>query len=553
MINDYIEEDGVLLASQPQEFKLELYKHQLVSIYMLEKFELEQERDISTSFCNKVLLSRVGIFADKTGYGKTYSMVAMILRDKMEWNIMESFDESIYNYISYNNIISTHTNISYNKIDCNLIIANQSIIKQWMVCFNYTPLDVFSITTKKQARKVNPMEYDVIICSPTMFSEFFNRFKYYAWKRFIYDEPGYNKISGAMKYNIIAGFYWFITATPKLLKTKKAKSNYNFIKKIFTLDSDTFNNLIVKNSDEFILTSISLPDIAYIKHNYYKPVYNIVNGIVDANVCRLIESNNIQNAINSLGGNEYSNIYSLIKDKIKKNIEMIDYSLKNPQITDADKEILEKRKEKTREKYNKLQEKLIQSMNENNCPICISNYDNPVLLSCCQNIFCGKCILKWLKDNKSCPMCRQTTRLSEIHKINNKDINSEDNQREIIKTKDQIILDIFNNNPLSKVIITSCFSNSFDSTKQLLIENHINYIEIRGTTRTRNKILDDYRNNNQTRAVFITINENAAGIDLIETTDIIFIHNMNDCDQKQIIGRAQRIGRTESLRVHTFI
>jgi hypothetical protein len=33
-------------------------------------------------------------------------------------------------------------------------------------------------------------------------------------------------------------------------------------------------------------------------------------------------------------------------------------------------------------------------------------FSEPILETNCQNIFCGKCFLKWIEKSRSCPLCR---------------------------------------------------------------------------------------------------------------------------------------------------
>ena len=49
---------------------------------------------------------------------------------------------------------------------------------------------------------------------------------------------------------------------------------------------------------------------------------------------------------------------------------------------------------------------------------------------------------------------------------------------------------------------------------------------------------------------FLNSRNNGAGINLQECTDIILYHRMEDSTTTQILGRANRIGRTEELNVH---
>ena len=40
------------------------------------------------------------------------------------------------------------------------------------------------------------------------------------------------------------------------------------------------------------------------------------------------------------------------------------------------------------------------------CPICVDKHKNPVKLENCIHIFCKKCIDRWIKSKKNCPICK---------------------------------------------------------------------------------------------------------------------------------------------------
>lgn len=52
-----------------------------------------------------------------------------------------------------------------------------------------------------------------------------------------------------------------------------------------------------------------------------------------------------------------------------------------------------------------------------NCIICQELCTDVVELTCCGQIYCNSCILQWVLEQYSCPMCRSTIGLSNI-KIN---------------------------------------------------------------------------------------------------------------------------------------
>ncbi|KAL5238691.1 hypothetical protein ACI65C_006101, partial [Semiaphis heraclei] len=42
------------------------------------------------------------------------------------------------------------------------------------------------------------------------------------------------------------------------------------------------------------------------------------------------------------------------------------------------------------------------------CSICFEIFEKPSELKC-SHVFCFKCIKHWMRNNKSCPMCRRIT------------------------------------------------------------------------------------------------------------------------------------------------
>ena len=59
-----------------------LFDHQLTAIYNMENLEQTKKVKINN---NNVLSTNIGIYSDPTGYGKTLSVIGLILRDRMKY------------------------------------------------------------------------------------------------------------------------------------------------------------------------------------------------------------------------------------------------------------------------------------------------------------------------------------------------------------------------------------------------------------------------------------------------------------------------------------
>ena len=80
--------DNIPLVQQPKKMKIQLYKHQLASIYKMENLEEEQIVYRSNGLIKH---TKLGLNCDCTGYGKTLSMLGLIIRNKMSWDLNTPF------------------------------------------------------------------------------------------------------------------------------------------------------------------------------------------------------------------------------------------------------------------------------------------------------------------------------------------------------------------------------------------------------------------------------------------------------------------------------
>jgi hypothetical protein len=400
-------------VSQPYNLDIQLYPHQLTSIYRME--ELEATRYIENDE-NKIY-TEIGINADITGYGKTMSMVALILRDKMFWDVntlhprerlkilASYFKKNIFEY--------------YQRVNTTLILVNKSMVKHWEKELSYTNLKYISITKLSECHTVVIKEYDVIIVIPSMYNKLVNNNKNIAWKRFIFDEPSSIKVPSME--NIISGFTWLVTATPEDIYSKHRKCKKSFMRDLL---SGYFNNIwydiSIKNDIDYVLASYKMPKTNHIYYKCHSSIYNVINGIVDERIVKLVESGNIDNALRILGGTQTDNIVELIRKNKLIELEEINSRIKIWKLRRDEEKIKEWEERETKINYELSQlEKRFLDILSSNCPICYEKICSPVIEPNCHNVFCSKCLLSWLCNKNNCPLCRkviQTDKLIYISK-----------------------------------------------------------------------------------------------------------------------------------------
>ena len=541
--------DNIPIVLQPIGLKTSLFRHQLASIYCMETLEREQILE----YVHGIKETKIGINADPTGYGKTLSMIGLIVRDKMEWNMDTPY--------IWENIISDSAGLiknreirRYDRINTTLILVSPSILSQWEKELSGTNLKVYSVSTRRDIETLEVDNYDVILVIAPMYNNFIISFPQKAWKRFIFDEPGHIRVTGMKE--LIAGFYWFVTATPEAIVYQHRNCRGSFIKKIigdgWLKFEEHFRGMIVKNDINFVKASFEMPPTYHHYHKCYQPILRTVAGMVSNTVQMMIAAGNIEGAISALGGKKTGNIVDIIKqDKLvqRANIEKDIYIYR--EVKKNDKKLQEsiKQKEKIEHEITELSNRFEMMINDY-CCICMTKLTQPVLEPNCHNLFCGKCLLTWLQKSHNCPLCRNkidTTELIYLKNDNNtSETNTEHQERE---TQIQKTLSIIRNNKNGKFLVFSSYDASFSPICALLSENNIIFAEIKGNCKLREKKIDDFRNGT-TQVLFLNSSFNSAGINLQEASDIILYHEMPISSQNQIIGRANRIGRTKPLQVH---
>lgn len=563
-----------------------LFPHQNTSVRDLEKLEREKRRDIG----NKYIEMTMGVFGDLPGFGKSLSLVALIDRDKMFWDLETPFEYEEIEAFGPSSTYITKRKIKKERLDCTFIVASTSIIGQWEKEMKRAGKIRCHTITKRAHMNIDPNDYHTILCSDAMYNTFVEKFEDYAWKRFIFDEAASTHIP-SMK-SVYAGFYWFVTATfPNLSKIRGRKQH--FLKSIFsTISPLTFEYMLVKNDDEYVKRSYSIPIPITISHQCIKPgVLEVVGDMIGNDVIAMISAGNINGAINHLGGDDGpKNIIEIVTLNTREDLECAQRKVKENFPT-RNKDSVHKERykkwvdtvESLTKKLKTIKERFENYLRDEDCFICKDKIENPVLLPCCQQIGCIECITQWLKNHTSCPHCRTNIVIGDLISVTDRksvEIEIEDdieadsdgeerkegerrNEKSLMKlplnkkkkyeilNKQDKIIEIIKDKPNGKFIVFSLHDNTFDIIKKSFDDQHMKYVEIKGARETREKRLKMYQTGDL-NTIFLNAKFNGAGINLEMTTDIIIYHEMDPLMKIQLIGRANRVGRIGPLTIHTL-
>jgi len=318
------------------------------------------------------------------------------------------------------------------------------------------------------------------------------------------------------------------------------------------------------NSKQFLKESQSMPGQIEQTIMCEQPAsHRAILGLVNQNIQGMIHAGNIEGALVELGvpADTPMNLVEAVTrerekelDRLKKTLafkESVDYA------TPAAKEValasLRSRIQSVEEQLKVFRERLSNTTSEE-CPIC---YEDPkqgsaTLTPCCHRIFCGACILNSLTRRLECPMCRSAIQTNQLVQLidENKVIKKKKDKDTAPKllSKQKQLLKILTENPNARVLVFSRYENPFNNLEKDCDSAGITYHTLRGNKDVIANTIKSFEAGEK-RVLFLPTQSTGAGLNLVSATHVILLHAMTPEEEKQVIGRAYRLGRTQPLTV----
>jgi SNF2 family DNA or RNA helicase len=539
--------NSTLLNIGENPFKLKLKKHQLALLYKV----IEIDR------INRRTQNAYAVMSDKPGAGKTFVILAMIYFCKL----------------------------FLDKNSCNLIIVPHNIYTQWINAidkFVGNKLKCKFISTYDEINKLYTnqsilTQYDVIITMASIYdvlSKTMQSLNLYV-DRIFFDEA--DTIKDMMQHKINTNMTWFVSASiNNIFNSKTQTANIGGY-------SLPLKQLLINNcycSPEFIDSNIKLP----------KPIENnlichdllidkILQNLLNDEQINSIYSHDFNIIRNECGGKQAKNIIELLKlmyeHANKYGIDSIDI-IKNYERelkfckNKTDKVKIENSLNEVKSKTNLLKNRfdtINNFCNENN--ICINcfnkckkskeEFKNVITYykTQCDDNICNICYdnlnekyKNEMENNKlKCLKCNGIHSVSEY--TENQHIN---NDEKIYYDKFKVLSKLINNVCNNKIIIYSKYIGLYQYIQIDSIENNYEYRELNlGNIRDLNEVLEDFKNNIKIKILLIDNSAFGVGLNIEYTTDIIFFQKIDNLTKQQLIGRAQRLGRTTPLYIWNLL
>ena len=596
--------DSATVDVPADSLKVSLRAHQQAVLAAMES----QERELISGMpCSgETLYSSYGILGDSVGVGKSLMVLAHIARVASipPLPTMKSLGANSSNKLFS---IKSEQLTDMSGAGC-LIVVPHTLFRQWSDYIKKQTNLTHLLVDKKKSMTHDTftqavMAAQVVLISNTQYKEFSvwqseNRI---LWKRAFIDEADtIHLVNGYRKPE--AEFTWFVTASwmnmifpneslyinqqsllahvysdgapyaclkpyfTELMRSGRpynymrfSMTSYNFFREILNNNHRLRGRLVLKCSDAFVQESISLPVLHRSNIICMAPIHQrIVGDAVPADVQQLLHGGDIAGAIAALGvkSEDTTSLIDAVTKNLKKELQRLkatydfkaglDYS--SQAAKEAALKSLEDKMKGKEEAIKSIQER-IEGFSTEVCPICYDAPTQPMVTPCCSRIFCGQCILSCRARSAACPMCRTEYRISQLKKITAEKDETEivdDAEPEEQEKKADALLRLFKENPAGKFLVFSRYDNPFTAMEEAITGLGVTVKQLKGNKDGIASTLRQFQGGD-VRCLLLNSHYAGSGLNITAATHVILLHAMTHEEEKQILGRAYRMGRTEPL------
>ena len=575
------------MASQPPAIKIPMKPHQLAGLAKA----IAMERTGHLRFTDVKIGSNLGILGDIVGYGKTLTALGIIAATPtkdiainttktstaytnhahatIERECTPDVSQTIPStlivvpkgpvYIQWRDALKSHTNLNHLDLDGSITISRR------------LPRPDSTINEIKAAMSA----YQVVLVKDTMVKKMLDHFTaddspytrdtnpFLHWDRIMVDES-HNIIWNIP--NMSFKFMWLISSTYYCMYCRRVNSS-SLGWHVRCVNEELQEGLVIRGEKGFVMSSFSVPPAVEHWYNCKLP-HNITHimTFLTKKVQDLINAADYRGAIEEMGGNieTETDIAKVLTQDVErdmankeKEIQLVN-ALDIPEANRTERlKSLTTALERLKERHGGIMERVTQ-LSAKSCPICYEVYKDPIMMEC-THVFCGACIMDWLKTSKQsiCPQCRSSVSSSSMvaivgeqsTKVGSGAGASTSTVMEP-EAKEDTLLRLIKLKPNGKFLVFSCHDASFWMLQKMLDEHNISFTEMKGTTATMMHNLERFKAG-QTKVILLNAHFAGSGIDISCATDVVIFHSMG-ASKIQSVGRAQRVGRTSTLTIHNL-
>jgi SNF2 family DNA or RNA helicase len=604
LINSVTEASGY--ATQPEDIKVPLRPHQLAMIQAMQ----EKERSCVEGFMvnREKHHSQFAVLGDKVGSGKTLMLLGYIsnLKRNPQTNIFSRIHPMSQE--SFWSQKPVHTQECSGNT---LIIVPHTLFHQWKFAIQQqTKLSFFEVKTTKTLEKVDfetlIKQRDITLMSNTIIKQYMaqgTRDKI-QWSRIVFDEVDSIQFTSTVPMPR-ANFYWLITATwanllfqglymylsnafltqrvltglnpdlVSLLHQDQVTNGTNYYSRYDVKSHNFFAEFLSKHPNRGHL--VILTNSAFMEQSWRSPPtvehrimcespisHRIIAQYVNSEIQELLHAGDVQGALEKLGVNNTSQT-SLINvvcearekelDRLEKTLifkESIEYA--TPQAKEVAIASLKSKITSLKDQIDSLKQRILH-VQEEICAICFEDPKVPTFVMCCSRLFCGACIIQCIQRNPSCPLCRAKLEYNNLRQVDMdgdkpaKDTVSPVNEIIVKKPKKKdALLKLIKETRNGRFLVFNRYDNPFLELEGELLQLGFHVATVKGNKDHVSSILKQFEKG-EIQILLMNSTQAGAGMDLKSATHIVLMHMMRKEEERQIVGRAMRLGRTEPLNL----
>lgn len=542
----------------------------------------------------------IGVIGDMVGSGKSYVILSLVMMDDIPVSSRRTTHVMGFSRITVRKAptLSVCTGNTLIVIPHNISLQWEEYVRTFSPDLSMTMLNRTNSFSNLNVVDLFRSKRLVIVTAP-----FYNQLARMmmihgvSLRRLVFDEADTLRIPACCY--VENDFTWFVTASyGNLLYPKgyygrapgglrdviyaSGLTHSGYIRQVF---SDLYNSttgrqiakvLVIRNNDDFVRASINLPAITELTVKCIAPRYiSMLYGYVDNGIIERLNAGDVDGAIQLMNPENCTTTENIVnvfvtryESQLERYVRRVDACKRLVQefsASDASEErtIYDSEIASMTTKIKELQQKIdgIRSrVSDDECNICLGEIRNKTLVKCCVIPMCFECIHKWMQINNRCPFCKKFLTKEDIVVVRDENVERiQRPQQDVVggvhvdPSKDKLfnleqIIKSKKDDADARFLICSSYDGSFESVSRILRKLEMPYSFLKGNTAHVNSMVHGFQEG-RIRVLLANSTNYGSGMNLACTTDIVMFHRFENELRKQVIGRAQRYGRTESLRV----
>ena len=589
------------IAEQPAHMKTNLKIHQLAAIHAMREKEIALRTGFKVPGTEETLFSQYAFLGDRVGVGKTFMVLGHISQMALAPLVEANPLSNLHPHSTSACFSIIPEKVAPNLYD-SLVVVPHTIYRQWQdTAKKHTTLKVLYMKTLRDLEKdtlIGNLEgCHLTLVSNTLLSTFMRSLEarniQAKWRRIIYDEADTITIKSTtpspnamMTWYVTASYtnvllsnqYYhsyiirqlpaaFINGLHPILKeslqlqitthpniTMFKTQSHSFFKERIHSNHPLRGHLVIMNSDAFLDSSVSLPALNTEIIRCETPItQQLVESAISPEIQDMLHAGDIQGALQGLGISSHTSvtIVEAVTAYKKKELERLErllaFKAQEEYATEQAKEAaltaLQVKIDTVKQQIEAIKVR-IEEASKDGCSICFDSADGPVLTPCCSKVFCANCILSWMQRTPACPLCRTKFHPSQLCGIGASSGPGQ-GQKPRLPKKIDALLNLINANPNGKFLIFSRYENPLQALHENLEITH-RVGTLQGNKDVIAHMLEAFAKGT-IKILLLNSRNAAAGINIPMATHVILLHKMIHEEEKQILGRAYRMGRTEPL------